>query len=238
MKRKSKFKISITFLILFLLTLISAYAFYKIETKNKMVLKDKINSNDFNYLYGFYITRIPNLGNRFFFGNENASINLIAYLDLNSESSRYFISETFPNIENEYIKPGKIKFFHKNYVTFQDFKEKNENFMYAVYLTCAEEIKREVFWNFYFDLFNSEIKEMPSLLEKYGIPTKEFDNCLKNPNLEKIKEDVSEVENFYIVGMNPKFYIGIGRDNRVIEGVPNYNKFKRIIRQYQLVIGD
>jgi protein-disulfide isomerase len=223
---------------IFLITLISVYALYKIEINHKVAIKDKLNSKDFEYLYDFYITRTPIIDNRPFFGNKNADINLIGYLEFNSEESKYFILEVFPKIEKDYIKNGKMRFFHKNYVTKNDFKEQNENFFYAVSLNCVEEIKSEIFWDFYFDLFNIDLKEIKILLKKYNISEKKFSDCLKNPNLDVIKEDSSEVENFDIVGMNPKFYIGIGRDNSDIYGVPSYERFKRVIRQYQLIMGD
>ena len=48
-----------------------------------------------------------------------------------------------------------------------------------------------------------------------------------------------EIKNFGIAGISPRFYIGLnGNANTIIDGVPDYKKFRKTIRQYDILLGN
>jgi hypothetical protein len=192
------------------------------------------------YLYNFYVSSNPDIKNRPYYGSEDASITMIAFLDIDSEISKNFIEGIFPRIKEDHIDNENLKYYHKNYITLEDIKEQNNNFRYSMALLCISKIKREKYYDFYFDIFNIDIKDIQKLLRKYKIPRNKYDDCTKEQeNLDQLYRDALEIENLGMVGINQRFYIGIsGRDNTVLSGIPKYDKFQNTIRQYEIQLGN
>jgi len=238
-KKRQVTQICILSLILFLFLAAGIYGFYKIEYLKKSVVRDKVGSNNLSYLYDFYISGKPNIEETHYYGSPKADIFVIAYLDPTSESSRYFMSSVFPKLDNESIKSGKIKFYSKNYLTQEDFDAKNSLFTLSASLICIKSINRQKYYPFYFDIFEAN-PDVKSLLQKHKIPLKEFNNCMQAGNFADLTETVSEVESFGMIGMAPRFYVGIEGSNDivVIEGAREYDKFKKAIREYGFIKGD
>lgn len=236
-KSKLEYYLPIALVVVFLIT--GAASIYNTEYTKKPVVREKVNLHDADYLYRFYVSATPNIQNREYLGNPNASIFIIDFIDINSNSSRYFISEIFPKLKEEYIDSGKARFYHKNYITKDDFIAKNERFIYAQALACVIHLKKEVYYNFYFNLFElNSTDEIPTLLGKYNISLRQFADCMQNNQFENIIEDYSEAENFGMVGISPRFYVGIDdRANTIINGIPKYDKFKKAIREYEILLG-
>ena len=240
MKTKSRLEIfSIVFIIVVFMAL-SSYAFYQTEMKTKPIVREKINSKAITYLYDFYVDSDPNINERIFFGSPNAEINFIAYLDTTSEASRYFMSEIFPKLKQEYIDQGIIKFYVKNHITIKDFNDKNEKFTYATSLLCIDLLNQEVYYPFYFDLYNIDnVKDIEILLKKYKISSEKYSNCMRESEFEELKEDISETEDFGLQGINARFYIGIkGTNFKALDGIPKYRKFNNTIREYGIIMGN
>lgn len=192
------------------------------------------------YLYNFYVSSKPNIQDSPYYGSKEASITIIAMLDIDSETSKNFIKDLFPRINDDYINKGNVRYYHKNYLTLEDVDEKNDNFMYSMALLCISKLDREKYYAFYFDIFDTEIKDIPKLLRKYKIPRNKYEDCVtEQENIDQLSRDALEVENLGMVGLNQRFYIGImGKDNAVLTGIPKYEKFQETIRQYQLQLGN
>ena len=223
-----------TFTLVILIWVIASSIFYKIEYENKPRYKEEIIPAP--YLYNFYVPSNPVI-NEPYYGSPGTSITMVAFLDVDSEASKFFIKDILPNIKKNYIDKGAIKFYHKNYVTLEDIENKNNNFKYSLILSCIKKLKQENYYDFYFDLFStSNIKE---LIKKYNIPIKEYNDCVSKKNLDQIHADALEVENLGIIAINQRFYIGIaGRDNTVFDGIPKYVRFQKAIRQYEIQVGN
>lgn len=234
----SKLSIIIPSVIIIALIALNVYGIYRTEYAKKPIVKEKVNSKDFNYLYKLYISSTPNLEGRQYYGNGNASIKIIAFADMSSENSKEFISKIFPALKQDFIDTGKARFYHKHYITADDYKEKSKTYLNAKELQCMNFIDKEKYYTFYFDIIAGN-QDTGNLVNKHGIPKQLFYYCMEKQNFEELLEDMSETENFGIVGVNPRFYIGIGdNDYTVVDGIPPYSKFKRVIRQYQLILGD
>lgn len=238
-KNQSKFAVYAFIFIIFLLVATIAII-YKVQYENKPGLKDQDGVLNAPYLYSFYVYSNPNIQDRQYYGNSKASITIIAFLDIESEASRYFIKEVFPKIKENYIDTGKVKYYQRNYIILDDIIQKNNNFKYSVALHCISKLEKESYYSIYFNLFSAKIEEIPELLKKYNVPMKEYNDCAdeKNVKFDELYEEASEIESLGMVGINQRFYIGIaGRDNTVLDGIPKYTKFEKTIRLYGIQIG-
>lgn len=243
MSRKSiKSRIVLCVIILAVLAFMAAniFVFYRKEYASNPIIQQNISAFSTGYLYDFYVSSTPNIDGRSYYGSKNASITIIAFMDTDSKASKYFIREMLPQIEHDYINTIGAKIYFKNYITAQDFQDKNERFLYAQALSCVESEKKEAYYQFYFDLFGiNGTKELNNLLDKNKISHDRFDACIKKQDYKNMLIDMSETENFGIIGITPRFYIGLeGRDNNIIEGVPTYAKFKRAIKEYEITVGE
>ena len=74
---------------------------------------------------------------------------------------------------------------------------------------------------------------------KYNISIDGFESCLDGEALPELIEDASEIENFGMVGINPRIYIGFnGNDNTVLDGIPSNERLRISLLYYQVQIGD
>ncbi|MBS3158005.1 hypothetical protein J4206_01830 [Candidatus Woesearchaeota archaeon] len=224
-----------------MLIFISAFAGYlfKIELEKKPIIKQKLDSNEIDYIYDFYTDAPPNHRDMAFLGDDDAPIKFVAYLDIASGSSKFFILSILPLLKENYIDKGIIKFYAKQPITNDDLKKHTDKFIYYKSLLCIREIKKEVYFKFYFDLYyNQSIDDISYLLDKHGISAEGYEECMRDRDFEAAAIDISETENFGIIGINPKFYIGIdGTDFTAIEGIPKFNRFNRTIKDYEILIG-
>lgn len=196
--------------------------------------KKEISNKEWGFLFDKYIVQNPSV--EVFYGEEDAPIQVIAFISPNSSSFRYFKKNVFPALESEYINTGRVKFSIKQHISVEDINEASERFKYAQTIACVKKVKPEVYFEFYFDLEHSDVL---TLLDKYKVSNKEHRYCLENQATDLIRDDVLDVELFGMRGIEPRFYIGFGKnDYKTIEGVPDYTIFKRTIKSYQLLLGD
>ena len=234
---KTKFAVY-TFVLVIIIFVIVTAIYFKIDYENEPVKEE--NQLIAPYLYDIYTPKKPDIQNSLFYGNEKASITIISYLDFDSEASKIFIKEIFPIIKKDYIDPGNLKYYNKNYITLEDIEEKNNNYLYSMAMLCVEKLAKTNYFNFYFDLFRYDVDNIPELIKKYDISKKVYDECEGNENnLKELQRNALENENLGIIGVNQRFYIGIaGKDNTVLVGIPKYSKFQDSIRQYEVKIGN
>jgi hypothetical protein len=227
-------------IVIFVFTAVSLFISYNQELKKKPIIADKIASGDAGYLYNFYVNPRPQLYEDFFLGSSGAPINVILYLDLSSETAVYFYDEIFPRLDEDYIKTNLVRFYPKNIVGFTDFKEKNFNFIQSVSLRCAGRIKKNVYTQFYLGLIKTKsIAEIKDLASNLKIPAEEFEVCMEGGDIDYIKEQVSESENFGLQGINAKFFIGItGTEYQTLDGIPSYTRLARLIREFETIVGN
>ena len=214
------------------------YGFSKTEYIKKPIVKEKVDSKDYKYLYSFYVGDNPDVNLIVPYGNKNSSLTMILFIDIDDADSRTFMREIFPRINQSFISTGKLRFYRKSYVSSSDFKARNNKYLYAQSISCVKSIRPDRFYDYYFGLFGSNAS--PSIIEaaaKYGIGGSDFENCLNGSPQFDVVEDISENEKYGIV-LNPRIYIGIaGTDNTVLEG-PDYDQLIRTINLYELKIGD
>jgi len=236
---KGKFAVYSFVIILFLIAAIGA-VLLKVEYDNKPGFKKEDSLLNAPYIYSVYTSSRPQIQDKHYYGNPSASVSIIAFLDIPSEASRYFIKEIFPKLKENYIDNGKIKYYPKSYITLEDIKQKNNNFKYSISLKCFNKLDKENSEQIYFDLFSINVEEISLLLKKYDIPINDYNLCVKEKNLDfdELYQEASEIEILGMIGINQRFYIGIaGIDNTILDGIPKYLKFERTIRQHEIRVG-
>ena len=229
-----------TYILLLMLFVVVAagFAFNKFRYENRPGAETREGFSNTPYLYSFYVSSNPDITEIPYYGDEEASITITAFLDIESVASKYFIEEIFPRLENDYIDRGEVKFYQKNYITLEDIESKNNNFKYSLALKCINKIKEQSYYPIYFDLFSTGIGKIDILLKKHKIPVNLYNKCLENFEVDDLYKDALEIENLGVVGVNQRFYIRIaGRDNTVLDGVPRYTRFQKVIRLLEVKIG-
>jgi len=101
------------------------------------------------------------------------------------------------------------------------------------------QLNAEGYFGFYFALFNATGTEaLPLLAEQNGVAQEAFAACIGEGPSTRLREEMREVEWFGMTATQPRFYIGLnGKDNTVIEGVPEFDRFRIALRNNQLLIG-
>src|SRR3989344_4709194 len=128
---KDKVQIFVLLVCILLFMGIFALVFYQRMYANSSLLKGKVESLDTGYLYGFYVFGEPEIKDRSYYGSENASITIVAFMDVGQNSSKTFMSDIFPLLKREYIDTGKLRFYHKHYLTHDDVSGKSDRFIKA-----------------------------------------------------------------------------------------------------------
>jgi len=216
------------------------WSYYEMEFQKQTIVKERVKSGDMKYIYDFYVSSSPNLDGRLFYGSEKAPITIILYSDIRSNATRYFMKEIFPSLNDTYIKVGKARFIHKNYITREDIDSKSENYQYLMALSCFGRIDPEHYYDVYFDLGDiGGISQIPSLAQKYNISAEDFNSCFAGSAGNDLNEDLSEVDNFGMIGLQPRLYIGFGpSDSTVVDGIPSLSQLALTMKYYQIQMGD
>ncbi len=202
------------------------------ESIKKPIIKEKAN------LYSFYLAGVPNINGRLFYGDPAAPLTMVAYLDTRAPSSHYFMREIFPSLEREYIGTGKLKFYFKQYILLSDFEKRNEHYTDAAAMACVRTLAPVHYYDILFSQLTTDAT-LKNQITRYNISLSAYDACIEMADFPELREDISEIEQFGMVGLNQRFYIGLdGSDNTIINGVPEYQNFRRIIRLHQITLGE
>lgn len=209
----------------------------KSELINKPILKDKIEQKEYTDIYHFYSNTKPLIDNLEQYGSKNASITMVVYIDPTSKNTDYFLKNIFPIIKKEYIDTNNLKFYFKNYITNLDLKEKNERYIKVKTINCISKIKKEKYYDFIFQMKSNEYK-IDKFMNQNNISSQKFYSCLNNQSLNEMNQDISEIYQLGLIGLNPRIYIGIkNTGNTIVNGIPNINIIKKIIKNKKITLG-
>jgi hypothetical protein len=237
-------------LILFLF-FAAGFVFLFFDAKDKIDFSSdfsKINENktsQFNFdffdaekIYNLYSMKIPSYDQRIYFGDIESPVYFVSFLDFDSEDSKLFVSEIFPLLYNDYIKTKKMKFYPRIAISKEEYMERRDRFIYAQTVYCIELLDKDNFFPFYFDMFDYNASDLFILVDKYKINKEDFDDCYLNKEFDNMRKDVVETKILGVDGIHQSFYISLyGSFSKSINGVPDYDVFKRTIRNNLIKIG-
>src|SRR3989338_4703990 len=191
------------------------------------------------YAYRLYTLSNPDIKDMPYYGDIKAGITLIAFTDMNSKASKDFAGKIFPALKKDYFDSGIIKFYHKPYITLQDIEERNRNFEDSMMLECIKKIKKEEYYAAYINMLLKNITDGRKITYAHKIPVASYNECMySNEALKMLYKNALEIESLGIVGINQRFYIGVGgKDNIILDGGQPYGKFQQAIKQQEIKVG-
>ncbi len=170
-----------------------------------------------------------------FKGQRDAQVALIEFSDYQCPFCARHFSHTFPRIEDDYVKTGKVKY------VFRDFPIQS---IHPQAIKAHEAARcaggQGKYWEMHDRLFANRNAQAPKDLSHHakaiGIDQAEFDRCLDSGKyLLKVREDISEGEKAGVKG-TPTFFLGVAEPNdlkmkpvRMIRGAHPYDVFKEAI---------
>jgi protein-disulfide isomerase len=170
-----------------------------------------------------------------FKGDKNARVTLVEFADYQCPFCARFYRETLPQIEENYIFTGKVKFFFRNFPL-----ERNhpQAFKAAVAANCAGEQGK--FWAMHHRLFTHQeelgAKDLLQHAKMLALDSSKFTRCLDSEeSAAKVRKELAEGEKAG-VKVTPTFLLGLTEPNnpkitiqKTIVGAKPYTDFKEAI---------
>ena len=168
-------------------------------------------------------------------GDQDAKLTLIEYTDFQCPFCAKYVRETFPQLEAEYIKTGKVKYVRKDF-PLESIHPKA--FKAAEATRCAQEQGKG--WEMHARLFGhqqqrSAATHFPAHAQAVGVDTTAFQHCLDSGKYAtQIRQDMSEGQGAGVTG-TPSFFLGVSDASgkvkalRTLKGAQAYAAFKTAI---------
>jgi protein-disulfide isomerase len=168
-------------------------------------------------------------------GSKSARTAIVEFSDFECSYCLSYVTETFPQIDKGYIKPGKVRYFFRNLPLTSGHPNA---FRAAEAARCAAEQGK--FWEAHDRFFahQSEFKpdDWPQHARALGLDAEKFDQCLMSGKYDaEINRDLEEAQGLGING-TPAFLVGVlspdGRSvsvRKVILGAEPYENFKQAL---------
>ncbi len=158
-------------------------------------------------------------------GSENAPVTIIEFSEYQCPFCERFFRQTLPQIEENYIKTGKVKYVFRDFpLGFHQNAQKA-----AEASECADEQGK--FWEYHDKLFENQNALEVSSLKQYandlGLNEVEFNNCLDSGEMaSEVEKDFTDGSQYGVSG-TPAFFI----NGIELVGAQPYNAFEQIIEQ-------
>jgi len=168
-------------------------------------------------------------------GDRNARLVLVEFSDFQCPFCARYFRETFPEIEKDYIKTGKLKYVFRDIPIEAAHKDA---FKAAEAADCA--FDQGKFWEMHDRLFANQSALAPSNLLQYaqaiGLDMPKFQQCLDRGEFTtEVRKDMADGQKAGMT-MTPTFFLGLTEPNStkvkvltVITGAKLYGTFKEAI---------
>jgi protein-disulfide isomerase len=168
-------------------------------------------------------------------GDANAKVTVVEFTDYQCPFCARHFRQTWPQLEQEYVKTGKAKFVLRDLPLEQIHPQA---FKAAEAAQCAGEQGK--YWEMHDRLFANQDaigrKDLSAHAQAVGLDVGAFDNCVDTARTAtKIRKDMADSEKAGARG-TPIFYVGLTEPNsadvkavRVIRGAQPYAAFKDAI---------
>jgi protein-disulfide isomerase len=158
-------------------------------------------------------------------GSKDAPITIIEFSDFQCPYCAKFYTQTLPQIRDNYINTGKVKFVYRDYpLSFHQYAKKA-----AEAADCAQEQGK--FWEFHDMIYENQASLNNEKLKQYaidlGLNTNEFNTCLDSGKMsQEVMKDFQDGSSYGVTG-TPAFFI----NGTKLVGAQPYEAFQRIIEQ-------
>lgn len=158
-------------------------------------------------------------------GNKNAPVTIVEFSDYECPFCEKFYSETLPQIEEKYIKTGKVKFVYRDFpLNFHQNAQKA-----AEAAECAGE--QDKYYEFHNKLFEEGVGGGIGAFKQYAkdlkLDTAEFNQCLDSGKMRaEVQKDLTDGQSLG-VSRTPAFFI----NGKEVVGAQPFSVFEQIIEQ-------
>jgi protein-disulfide isomerase len=165
-------------------------------------------------------------------GDKNAKLTLVEFTDFQCPFCARHLRDTMPQIENEYIKTGKVRYVLRDFplesIHPQAFKGHEA-------ANCAAE--QDKYWEMHEKLFANQRamtpKDVTAYAETMGLDMGKFQSCFDSGKYAaKVRKDLTDAQKYGATG-TPTFFIGLTDPKsseikavRKIVGAQSYAAFK------------
>jgi len=164
---------------------------------------------------------------RHFKGDPNAPVTIIEFADFQCPYCGRFFAETKPQIDEQYMQSGKVRFAYFNFV----FLGPESNWA-AEAAECAADQNK--FWQYHDKLYDSQSGEnqgafnkdnLKQFAEELGLDTSAFNECLDSGKYTQLIQDESSLASSIGVRSTPTFLI----NGQAVVGAQPYEIFQQTI---------
>ncbi len=158
-------------------------------------------------------------------GSKNAPVTIIEFSDYQCPFCAKFYLETFPQIEESYIKTGKVKFVYRDFpLGFHQFAQKA-----AEASECADEQGK--FWEYQDKIFKNQqvldIANLKQYAKDLGLDAAKFNDCLDSGKMaSEVQKDLKDGQSYGVDG-TPAFFI----NDIFVGGAQPFSVFQQVIEQ-------
>ena len=168
-------------------------------------------------------------------GDKNAKVTLVEFTDYQCPFCSRHMRDTFPQIENDYIKTGKILYVLREF----PLESIHPNaYKAAEAANCSGEQSK--YWEMHDRLFSNQntlgAPELPNHAQAVGLDAAKFKACLDSGKYTaKVRKDLNDAQKYGVTG-TPTFFVGLTDPKssdvkaiRKIVGAQTYAAFKDAI---------
>ncbi|MBU0592055.1 DsbA family protein [Candidatus Micrarchaeota archaeon] len=156
-------------------------------------------------------------------GNPNALVTIVEFSDFECPFCGRYFDETYPRINDEYIKTGKVRYVFRDFpLGFHQYAQKASEAA-----QCANDQGK--FWEMHDILFENRndlgITNLKTYARNIGLDVNEFDQCLDSGKYyNEVQADLLAGQEYGITG-TPAFLI----NGNLVVGAQPYSVFKNVI---------
>jgi protein-disulfide isomerase len=161
-------------------------------------------------------------------GLDNAPVTIVEFSDFQCSFCGRFFHQVLPQIEEEYIKTGKVKFVYRDFpLSFHQYAQKA-----AEAAECADEQGK--FWEYHNILFQKQtewssggISKLKEYAQNLGLDTGKFNECLDSGKYKsEVQKDFMDGSSYGVSG-TPAFFI----NGIKVVGAQPFSAFQQIIEE-------
>jgi protein-disulfide isomerase len=156
-------------------------------------------------------------------GDQNAPVTIVEFSDFQCPFCGRFWSQTLPQIKEDYIDTGKVKFVYRDFpLSFHQYAQKASEAA-----ECADEQGK--FWEYHDKLFENQQFLDTESLKQYaadlGLDTEKFNSCIDTGKYSsEVRKDFQDGQTNGVSG-TPTFFI----NGQKLVGAQPYSAFQQII---------
>ncbi len=158
-------------------------------------------------------------------GDKNAPVTIVEFSDFECPFCGRFFQQTLPQINENYIKTGKVKLVYRDFpLSFHQNAQKA-----AEAAECADEQGR--FWEMHDKLFIDGVQGGVASFKQFasalGLNTAKFNECLDSGKMaSEVQKDMAEGAQYGVTG-TPGFFV----NGQLISGAQPYQVFAQAIEE-------